>query len=121
MRRVGACIMRLSVSSERKRVAMQRACRTPSRKVANVLLSAVLSCGLLPAGAWAADNAASESWSEGTAQRDVMEPLEISASGTCGAQGDNLIWTFDSESGILTISGEGAMQDYSHGDDLTLM
>ncbi len=31
-------------------------------------------------------------------------------SGTCG---DNLTWTLDTESGILTISGTGAMTDYS--------
>lgn len=34
------------------------------------------------------------------------------ASGTCGAEGDNLTWTLDSE-GVLTISGTGAMEDYS--------
>lgn len=33
------------------------------------------------------------------------------ASGTCGAEGDNLTWTLDSE-GVLTISGAGAMKDY---------
>ena len=49
------------------------------------------------------------------------------ASGTCGAEGDNLTWTLDSE-GILTISGTGAMKDYPNeigapwadfADDLT--
>ena len=34
------------------------------------------------------------------------------ASGTCGAQGDNLRWMLD-EDGTLTISGTGAMQNYS--------
>lgn len=33
------------------------------------------------------------------------------ASGTCGAEGDNLTWTLDSE-GVLTISGAGAMKDF---------
>lgn len=37
---------------------------------------------------------------------------DVVASGTCGADGDNLIWTLDSE-GTLTISGSGAMDDYS--------
>ena len=30
-------------------------------------------------------------------------------SGTCGAEGDNLLWSFDPESGTLTITGSGAM------------
>ena len=34
-------------------------------------------------------------------------------SGTCGAQGDNLKWTLDSE-GILTIIGTGEMKDYGN-------
>ncbi len=34
------------------------------------------------------------------------------ASGTCGAEGDNLTWTLDSE-GVLTISGTGAMKDFT--------
>ena len=38
---------------------------------------------------------------------------EIVASGTCGANGDNLTWTLDSE-GTLTISGEGEMADYQY-------
>ena len=38
---------------------------------------------------------------------------EIVASGTCGANGDNLTWTLDS-AGTLTISGEGEMADYQY-------
>lgn len=37
----------------------------------------------------------------------------IVASGTCGAEGDNLTWELDSE-GTLTISGEGAMADWAY-------
>lgn len=37
---------------------------------------------------------------------------DIVASGECGADGDNLTWTLDSE-GTLTISGEGEMKWYS--------
>lgn len=36
------------------------------------------------------------------------------ASGTCGAQGDNLTWIL-SDDGVLTISGTGEMADYSLG------
>lgn len=32
------------------------------------------------------------------------------ASGTCGAQGDNLTWTLTAD-GVLTISGKGDMKD----------
>ena len=34
------------------------------------------------------------------------------ASGSCGANGDNVTWTLD-ENGLLTISGTGAMQNYT--------
>ena len=33
--------------------------------------------------------------------------------GNCGAEGDNLTWTLDFETGLLSITGSGAMQDYS--------
>ena len=38
--------------------------------------------------------------------------VTIIASGTCGVNGDNLTWTMSSD-GVLTISGSGAMADYS--------
>ena len=38
----------------------------------------------------------------------------IIASGTCGAQGENLTWTLTCDS-VLTISGTGEMADYSSG------
>ncbi len=40
----------------------------------------------------------------------------ITASGECGAEGSNLQWTLD-DSGTLTISGTGAMADYSGLND----
>lgn len=33
-------------------------------------------------------------------------------SGTCGVDGDNLTWTLDTNTGVLGISGEGAMKNY---------
>ena len=38
------------------------------------------------------------------------------ASGTCGAEGDNLTWTLDSD-GVLTISGTGDMAYYSASNE----
>ena len=40
------------------------------------------------------------------------EDGNVIASGTCGAQGDNLTWVL-TEDGTLTISGSGKMKDYS--------
>ena len=37
-------------------------------------------------------------------------------SGTCGASGDNLTWTFVSSTGALTISGTGEMANYSYNN-----
>jgi len=38
------------------------------------------------------------------------QPLETIASGTCGAQGDNISWILTGD-GVLTISGSGEMKD----------
>ncbi|MCQ2416321.1 MAG: leucine-rich repeat domain-containing protein [Oscillospiraceae bacterium] len=45
-----------------------------------------------------------------TASAEEGEPA-IKASGSCGAQGDNVKWTLDNN-GLLTISGTGAIEDY---------
>ncbi len=34
-------------------------------------------------------------------------------SGACGAEGDNVTWSFDTDTGVLTISGEGDMKNYN--------
>ncbi len=41
---------------------------------------------------------------------------DVVASGECGADGDNLTWTLDSD-GVLTISGTGAMLDFGYSGD----
>jgi len=46
------------------------------------------------------------------AEQAETQDASIVASGTCGAEGDNLTWTLD-DAGTLTISGEGAMKNYS--------
>ena len=40
-------------------------------------------------------------------------PITASAATTSGTCGENLTWTFDETTGILTISGEGEMRDYN--------
>ncbi len=47
-----------------------------------------------------------------TEPTEPAEPSEVVASGTCG---ENLTWTLD-KNGDLTISGAGAMYDYSYGN-----
>lgn len=48
----------------------------------------------------------------------TLIPLESLAEaaaspGTCGSKGDKLTWALDEENGVLTISGQGDMADYS--------
>ena len=37
---------------------------------------------------------------------------DAAESGDCGKNGNNLTWTYDSDSGVLTITGSGEMRDY---------
>ncbi len=60
----------------------------------SMVLTLVFALTLLPGGSLAAD---------------------IVASGSCGAQGDNLTWTLD-DKGTLTISGEGVMKKYDYSN-----
>ena len=62
------------------------------KRIVSFILAVLLICTLLPTSVFAAD---------------------IVASGTCGAQGDNLTWALDSD-GTLTISGTGEMHDYNY-------
>ena len=54
-------------------------------------------------------------WAEGGGERGT--PV---TSGTCGAEaeGENVRWSFDSSTGTLTISGNGAMKDFDNFKDL---
>lgn len=65
------------------------------KKVLAVLLTAILIGGASPAAGWLAVITAAES-----------------VGGTCGASGNNLTWSLDTETGVLTISGTGDMANY---------
>ncbi len=53
---------------------------------------------------------AAEVWKEFGTITDDLKP--INPSGNCGKDGDNLTWLLDLETGVLAISGTGAMADY---------
>ena len=42
----------------------------------------------------------------------LMASAEV-YSGECGAQGDNVVWTLDTETGVLLIEGQGSTEGYS--------
>ena len=42
----------------------------------------------------------------------VISATEPATSGECGAEGSSLTWSFNAETGVLSIEGEGAMLDY---------
>ena len=64
------------------------------KRIIPLILALAMLCALLPQAAL-------------TASAEVY-------SGSCGADGDgsNLTWSFDTETGLLTITGSGAMADY---------
>lgn len=47
-----------------------------------------------------------------TALLQTPNAAEGALTGQCGEAGENLIWQFDPVSGMLTVSGSGAMQDF---------
>ena len=63
------------------------------KRLISLVLALVLVCGLLP---WTA-------------------PAARAVGGSCGA---NTSWTFNTSSGVLTISGSGATNDWTHWDNL---
>ena len=69
------------------------------KRIFSLFLALALLCGLLP-------------------QMRLTAHAEV-YSGTCGAEGDgsNLTWSFDKDSGTLTITGSGRMADYGRTDD----
>jgi hypothetical protein len=37
-------------------------------------------------------------------------------SGSCGANGDNVKWSLDTTTGVMNITGSGAMKDYTYSE-----
>ena len=70
------------------------------KKAAAVLLSMILIIGALPSRGLVGLLAAAET-----------------LAGTCGADGDNLTWSLDTDSGVLTVSGTGDMADFDDEDN----
>ena len=64
------------------------------KRIFSLILALALLCTLLPQ---AALTASAETYS-----------------GICGAEGDNLTWSLDTETGLLTITGSGKMADYEY-------
>ena len=57
-------------------------------------------------------------WSDSTAQTYAQNNgITFDAFETSGSCGDNLTWAFDLDTGKMTISGTGAMDDYDSDDD----
>ena len=75
------------------------------RKGLAIFLTVAMVMGLMP-------GTGMSGFSFGTAI--VASAAEILYSGDCGAEGNNLTWTLD-DAGKLTISGSGAMNDWSAG------
>ena len=58
----------------------------------------------------------------GRALAGIADVLSVAAAaetrtGDCGTNGDNVTWSFDTETGVLTISGMGEMEDYGDEED----
>ncbi|MCD8161068.1 MAG: leucine-rich repeat domain-containing protein, partial [Clostridiales bacterium] len=82
------------------------------RKRLTALLLALAMClSMLSVSAWAAEPEAEEEVSLTSEESEASEDATILDSGTCG---DDLTWTLDSDY-ALTISGTGAMTDWSSG------
>lgn len=84
------------------------------KRWASAALSLTLLTGLLPVTAWAAELRQS-GWAASFSAAQTVETAEPaeSDSGTCG---ENLAWNFDADSGKLTISGSGEMEDYTQNN-----
>ena len=75
-----------------------------------LLMSLAMMISLLPVTA----TAKNETQENEAAAQAAETPVEPATSGDCGAtENDHVKWSFDSRTGVLTISGKGAMGDYT--------
>lgn len=106
------------------------------KKILSILITLCIIWGALPQTAFAADETFStRADSETTALEPLEDNVKTQASaldtllenidgnpvpaaiytGNCGASGNNLQWSMDTDTGVLTITGTGAMANYSSG------
>ena len=84
------------------------------RRLLAILLSLTMMFTLVPT-AWAVsdeENRTPMETSENGEDTEGSESVASAMGGTCGAEGAEVRWSFDSNTGVLTISGNGAMADY---------
>ena len=104
------------------------------KKTIAIVLAVLMICGAAPIGALAEldwptlPDGAVSSWMHEASDAVRSAAVRLGArfrglslrasaatySGSCGADGDNVTWTLDTETGVLTITGTGAMRDYDY-------
>ncbi len=81
-----------------------------SNRILSLILSIVLILGMLPTTTLATENSNNSQAEQSFAQCSAQE----TTSATSGKCGQSATWSFDSDSGTLTIAGSGRMADYDH-------
>ena len=81
-----------------------------------VFLSAVLCLGLLPAASGSAGASGPQRYDDAAHSGASLRAGPGQIQGTCGAYGSNVSWSLELDTGILTITGTGPLQDYTPGN-----
>ena len=89
------------------------------KRVISAALAVSMAVSMVPATAVTAfaDEAGSGSAVTAAAEGEESADAAVETSGTCGrTEADTLAWSFDEDTGVLTISGAGDMRDYTSDD-----
>ena len=81
------------------------------RRLLSIFLSLTMILSMVPS-VWAADETQQDD-TDDTAAQETGTPAKPAMNGDCGAEGADVQWSFNSNTGVLTISGNGAMADYA--------